>query len=88
MVLAPFALLEAAGGTAPDFDDPWLYAALCFLAVVPGLSAYFCFDRLVALAGPVSASLSMYMVPSFATLAAWPLLAELRNYIAISERPV
>jgi drug/metabolite transporter (DMT)-like permease len=76
LVLAPFAALEAAGGTMPDLGDARLYAALCFLAIVPSLGAYFCFDRLVALAGPANASVSMYMVPLFATLAAWPLLGE------------
>jgi drug/metabolite transporter (DMT)-like permease len=76
VVLAPFAGLEAVGGAVPDFGDLRVYAALCFLAIVPSLGAYFCFDRLVTLTGPAGASLSMYMVPLFATLAAWPLLGE------------
>jgi drug/metabolite transporter (DMT)-like permease len=76
VVLGPFAGLEAIGGAMPNFGDPRLYAALCFLAIVPSLGAYFCFDRLVTLTGPAGASLSMYMVPLFATLAAWPLLGE------------
>jgi drug/metabolite transporter (DMT)-like permease len=76
LVLAPFAVLEAIGGTTPDFGDGRLYAALCFLAIVPSLGAYLCFDRLVGLAGPAGASASMYMVPLFATLSAWPLLGE------------
>jgi drug/metabolite transporter (DMT)-like permease len=76
VVLAPFAGLEAVAGAMPNFGDPRLYAALCFLAIVPSLGAYFCFDRLVTLTGPAGASLSMYMVPLFATLAAWPLLGE------------
>lgn len=76
LVLAPFAGLEAIAGAVPDFGDSRLYAAVCFLAIVPSLGAYFCFDRLVTLSGPAGASLSMYMVPLFAALAAWPLLGE------------
>ena len=76
LVLAPFAALEAFTGTVPDFGDGRLYIALGFLAVVPSLGAYFCFDRLVAVAGPARASMSVYLIPLFATLAAWPLLGE------------
>jgi drug/metabolite transporter (DMT)-like permease len=76
LVLAPFALLESIGGMTPHFNDGRLYAALCFVAIVPSLGAYFCFDRLVGLVGPAGASVSMYMVPLFAALAAWPLLGE------------
>ena len=76
LVLAPFAVLEASLGDVANFNDPRLYIALAFLAVVPSLGAYFCFDRLVAIAGPARASLSVYLIPLFATLAAWPLLGE------------
>jgi drug/metabolite transporter (DMT)-like permease len=76
LVLAPFAALEAASGSVPDFGDSRVYVALAFLAVVPSLGAYFCFDRLVALAGPARASMSVYLIPLFATLAAWPILKE------------
>ncbi len=76
LVLAPFAVLEASLGNVANFNDPRLYIALAFLAVVPSLGAYFCFDRLVAIAGPARASLSVYLIPLFATLAAWPLLGE------------
>ena len=76
LVLAPFAVLEASLGSVANFHDPRLYIALGFLAVVPSLGAYFCFDRLVAIAGPARASLSVYLIPLFATLAAWPLLGE------------
>ena len=76
LVLAPFAALEAATGTVADFADGRLYVALAFLAVVPSLGAYFFFDRLVAAAGPARASLTVYLIPLFATLAAWPLLKE------------
>jgi drug/metabolite transporter (DMT)-like permease len=68
--------LEASLGHVANFRDPRLYIALAFLAVVPSLGAYFCFDRLVAIAGPARASLSVYLIPVFATLAAWPLLGE------------
>ena len=76
LVLAPFAAFEGVLGGLPDFGDARLYAALGFLAVVPSLGAYFCFDRLVAVAGPARASMSVYLIPLFATLAAWPLLGE------------
>jgi drug/metabolite transporter (DMT)-like permease len=76
LVLAPFAVAEAARGSVADFTDGRLYAALAFLAVVPSLGAYFCFDRLVAATGPARASLTVYLIPLFATLAAWPLLHE------------
>lgn len=77
LVLAPFAGVEALHGEVPDFADGRLYAALAFLALVPSLGAYFCFDRLVRVAGPEGASLSMYLVPLYAVLAAWPLLGEI-----------
>jgi drug/metabolite transporter (DMT)-like permease len=76
LVLAPFAALEAASGDVPSFSDGRLYVALTFLAIVPSLGAYFFFDRLVAVAGPARASMSVYLIPLFATLAAWPLLGE------------
>jgi drug/metabolite transporter (DMT)-like permease len=76
LVLAPFAAVEAFSGDLPPFGDARLYVALAFLAVVPSLGAYFCFDRLVAVAGPARASMSVYLIPLFATLAAWPLLGE------------
>jgi len=76
LVLAPFAALEALQGDLPSFSDGRLYVALAFLAIVPSLGAYFCFDRLVAVAGPARASMSVYLIPLYATLAAWPLLGE------------
>ncbi len=76
LVLAPFALLETLGGAIPDFGDPRLYAALGLLAIIPSLGAYFCYDRLVRQVGATGASVSMYLVPLYATLAAWPLLGE------------
>jgi drug/metabolite transporter (DMT)-like permease len=76
LVLAPFAALEALGGDLPAFGDGRLYVALGFLAIVPSLGAYFFYDRLVAVAGPARASMSVYLIPLFATLAAWPLLGE------------
>jgi drug/metabolite transporter (DMT)-like permease len=76
LVLAPFAAFEAAQGSVADFGDSRVYIALGFLAVVPSLGAYFCFDRLVSMAGPARASMTLYMIPLFATLAAWPLLKE------------
>jgi drug/metabolite transporter (DMT)-like permease len=77
LVLAPFAALEAVSGDVPNFADGRLYVALAFLAIVPSLGAYFCFDRLVATAGPARASLTVYLIPLFATLAAWPVLGEM-----------
>ncbi|TCS37994.1 drug/metabolite transporter (DMT)-like permease [Paucimonas lemoignei] len=77
IVLAPFAVVETVSGAGPDLSDGRLYIALCFLAIVPSLGAYFFFDRLVALRGAASASIAMYMVPLHATLVAWPLLGEI-----------
>jgi len=76
LALAPFALLEALGGSLPDLGRWEPYFALSFLAIVPGLGAYFCYDRLVSLAGPAGASASLYLVPMYAALAAWPVLGE------------
>ncbi len=76
LALAPFALLEAGAGQVADFADGRLYAALIFLAIVPSLGAYCCYDRLVGLVGPGGASVSMYLIPLYAALAAWPLLGE------------
>jgi drug/metabolite transporter (DMT)-like permease len=76
LLLAPAALLEGLAGHTPDFADGRLYLALGFLAVVPSLGAYLCYDRLVARSGAAGASLAMYLVPLYAALAAWPLLGE------------
>jgi drug/metabolite transporter (DMT)-like permease len=76
LALAPFAALEAFNGEVPDFMDGRVYLALGFLAVVPSLGAYYFYDRLVAVAGPARASMSLYLIPLFATLTAWPLLGE------------
>ena len=54
----------------------WLIVLIVGLAVVPSLGAYVCYDRLASVSGPVGASVSMYMVPLYASLAAWPLLGE------------
>jgi drug/metabolite transporter (DMT)-like permease len=84
LVLAPFAAAEALSGDLPQFGDGRLYLALGFLAVVPSLGAYFCYDRLVAVAGPARASMSMYLIPLFATLAAWPLLGEAPHFYHVA----
>lgn len=76
LVLAPFALIEALAGATPDFSDSRLYGALALLATVPSLGAYFCYDRLVRQVGATGACVSMYMVPLYAALAAWPVLGE------------
>lgn len=76
VALAPFALFESVALQTPDFGRWELYFALLFLALVPGLGAYLCYDRLVSLSGPAGASISLYLVPMYAVLAAWPLLGE------------
>lgn len=76
LALAPFTALEAFSGEVPNFLDIRVYVALAFLAVVPSLGAYYFYDRLVAVAGPARASMSLYLIPLFATLSAWPLLGE------------
>lgn len=80
LALAPFALLESCTGLRADFSDPRLYFALAVLAVVPSLGAYLCYERLIATAGAVGASVSMYLVPLYASLLAWPLLGEIPRW--------
>lgn len=76
IALAPFASIEAATGATPPWSDPRLAAVLLFLAVVPSLGAYYVYGRLISRAGPATAGLSMFLVPVYAALLAWPLLGE------------
>ncbi len=76
IALAPFAGIEAATGATPPWSDPRLAAVLLFLAVVPSLGAYYVYGRLISRAGPATAGLSMFLVPVYAALLAWPLLGE------------
>lgn len=76
LALAPFAGIEAAAGATPPWSDPRLAAVLLFLAVVPSLGAYYVYGRLISQAGPATAGLSMFLVPVYAALLAWPLLGE------------
>ncbi|OAS91776.1 hypothetical protein A6I77_10455 [Achromobacter xylosoxidans] len=76
IALAPFAGIEAATGATPPWSDPRLAAVLLFLAVVPSLGAYYVYGRLICRAGPATAGLSMFLVPVYAALLAWPLLGE------------
>jgi drug/metabolite transporter (DMT)-like permease len=76
LVLAPFASVEAIVDGLPAFGDPRLAMTLAFLALVPSLGAYMVFGKLVAEAGPAVAGASMFLVPLYAALLAWPLLGE------------
>lgn len=76
LALAPFAGIEAAAGATPPWTDPRLAAVLLFLAIVPSLGAYYVYGRLISQAGPATAGLSMFLVPVYAALLAWPLLGE------------
>lgn len=76
IALAPFAGIEAAAGAVAPWSDPRLAAVLLFLAVVPSLGAYYVYGRLISCAGPATAGLSMFLVPVYAALLAWPLLGE------------
>ncbi|WP_232625887.1 DMT family transporter [Achromobacter deleyi] len=76
IALAPFAGIEAAAGATPPWSDPRLAAVLLFLAIVPSLGAYYVYGRLISRAGPATAGLSMFLVPVYAALLAWPLLGE------------
>lgn len=76
IALAPFAGIEMAAGATPPWTDPRLAAMLLFLAVVPSLGAYYVYGRLISRAGPATAGLSMFLVPVYAALLAWPLLGE------------
>lgn len=77
LVLAPFAGVEAVIDGLPAFSDPRLAMTLGFLALVPSLGAYMLFGKLVSEAGPAVAGTSMFLVPLYAALLAWPLLGEL-----------
>ena len=84
VALAPFALVEAIAGTAVPLADPRLYGTLLFLALVPSLGAYVVYGKLVRRAGPATAGLSMFLVPAYAAVLAWPLLGEqLQAYHAL-----
>lgn len=76
LALAPFAGIEAVTGATPPWTDPRLAAVLLFLAVVPSLGAYYVYGRLISQAGSATAGLSMFLVPVYAALLAWPLLGE------------
>jgi len=76
LALAPFAGIEAAAGATAPWTHPRLAAVLLFLAVVPSLGAYYVYGRLISQAGPATAGLSMFLVPVYAALLAWPLLGE------------
>jgi drug/metabolite transporter (DMT)-like permease len=76
LVLTPFASVEAIVDGLPAFDDPRLAMTIAFLALVPSLGAYMVFGKLVAEAGPAVAGASMFLVPLYAALLAWPLLGE------------
>ncbi|MDQ8031521.1 MAG: DMT family transporter [Bordetella sp.] len=84
VALAPFAGIEAAMGATAPLHDPRLYGTLLFLALVPSLGAYVVYGKLVQRAGPATAGLSMFLVPAYAALLAWPLLGEhLQGYHAL-----
>lgn len=76
VVLAPFAGVEALIDGLPAFGDPRLALTLGFLALVPSLGAYMLFGKLVSEAGPAVAGTSMFLIPLYAALLAWPLLGE------------
>ncbi|MFJ1299619.1 DMT family transporter [Pseudomonadota bacterium AL_CKDN230030165-1A_HGKHYDSX7] len=86
VALAPFALVEALAstGAAVPFGDPRLYGTLLFLALVPSLGAYVVYGKLVRRTGPATAGLSMFLVPAYAAVLAWPFLGEqLQAYHAL-----
>jgi drug/metabolite transporter (DMT)-like permease len=76
LVLAPFSLLEAAGGQVPRLDGVTI-ASVAFLAVVPGILGFTGYACLIARAGETTAGMSNYLVPLYAAILAWPMLGEL-----------
>ena len=74
--LAPFTVMESMHGHAPDLGDARLYFLLAFLALVPSLAAYSFYDRLVKSIGPSSASVTIYLIPLFASLESWAMIGE------------
>jgi drug/metabolite transporter (DMT)-like permease len=65
LMILPFALLEyrITGATAADRRQP---AALLYVALLPSLVAYFCWDRGVARAGAVLLMYFVNLTPVFA----------------------
>lgn len=76
IALAPFTAIESLHGHTPDLSDLRLYLMLIFLAAVPSLGAYSFYDRLVKSVGPGSASITIYLIPLFASLESWALIGE------------
>lgn len=84
MVLLPFAGMEWAILGTPSFG-PEAVAGVLALAVIAGIGAYLSYNRVVALVGPSTASLAMYLVPVYALgLGALVLGEELRLYHAVA----
>ncbi len=76
VALLPFAMAESLAGHPPAATWTTL-GAVAFLAVFPGLGAYFAYARLILRLGPGAASSSLYLIPLFACLLAWPILGEM-----------
>jgi drug/metabolite transporter (DMT)-like permease len=73
--LVPFLGLELALGHWPAFDTRTL-GVWTFLALIPGLSAYLLYGKLVSMLGPSRTGLLMYLVPVYNAGLAYLLLGE------------
>ena len=75
IVLLPFAVWEAASGAATPMTWETLGWVL-FLAVVPGVGAYWTYAFLVEHLGPGKTGLTIYLIPVYNAGLAWAILGE------------
>jgi drug/metabolite transporter (DMT)-like permease len=75
LCMAPFFAAEMALGERALLDTRTL-GTMLFLALIPSISAYLIYGRLVAVLGPSRAGLLMYLVPLCNAGLAWVLLGE------------
>lgn len=76
LMILPFALIEYAITDRTAAPTPSNLAALAYIALLPSLAAYYCWDRGVERAGAVLPMLFVNLTPMFAALLAWIFLSE------------
>lgn len=79
-MLLPFYLAEILGAFGPPRPTPlsWvMIGTVAYVAIGPSVLAYFCYNRLVAVAGPQRAGFAIHLMPVFGTLLAVFVLGEM-----------
>lgn len=76
LMILPFALIEFAVTGRSAEPTPANLAALAYIALLPSLAAYYCWDRGVERAGAVLPMVFVNLTPIFAALLAWIFLSE------------